>query len=176
MADHFVALAANDGRPPEPLKLRAPKILDVGTILFFAAFSIVGAFVDRASLIQLEHYAQAISSGALGLIVLVSIVVGHPFTESYAKESTPREVWSSPTFKRTNLVMSTVWFLIFAVSALLGLLAVTSWARSHSLADWFEWYIPIALVVVGFKFNQWYPAQVRARMASGSGAAQPAPS
>jgi hypothetical protein len=174
--DHFIELGMAHERgvtAAAPIKLQPPKILDVGTVIFFAVFSVLGAFVSRSGLIQLETYAQAISSGALALIVLVSILSGHPFTESYARQSAPREVWDTPGFRRINKVMSTVWFVIFAVSTILGLLATMSWA-SHGLKDWLEWIIPIALVVLGFRFNQWYPAQVRARMAQAGPRTSPA--
>jgi hypothetical protein len=174
--DHFIELGMaheREATAPPPIKLQAPKILDVGTVIFFAVFSVLGALVARSDLIQLEHYAQAISSGALGLIVLISILAGHPFTEAYARQSAPEEVWRTPGFRRINLVMSTVWFGIFAVSTILGLLATMSWA-SHGAKDWLEWYIPIGLIVLGFRFNQWYPAQVRARMAQAGGRTSPA--
>ncbi len=59
---------ADDARP-QP-RLQPPKLLDIGTTLFFLALVIVGLFADRQSLIGLERYSQAISSGALGVIVL----------------------------------------------------------------------------------------------------------
>ena len=143
-------------------RLRAPKTLDVGTVLFFALFSILGAFLGRSDLIQLEHYSQAIGSAGLALIVLTSLAVGHPFTEQYAREKTPEEYWHTPTFRRTNNIITAVWGLIFVVSAVLGFIAARS--SSNSLHDWFYWYIPIILLVLGFRFTAWYPAQVHARM------------
>jgi hypothetical protein len=58
------------------------------------------------------------------------------------------------------VTMSGVWALIFVVMAILGAIAQTGIAGAGS-SDWLNWYIPIALLVVGMKFNAWYPSQVR---------------
>lgn len=157
------AVARSSGAGPRadsgPIALEAPKILDVGTTLFFVALVIVGLLVDRHSLIGLERYSQAISSAALCLIVVISIAAGHPFTEQYARAGVPREVWHTPLFRRMMITMSTVWAVIFAVMAILGLIAETGVSGAGS-SDVLNWYIPIGLVILGFKFNEWYPATV----------------
>lgn len=158
------AIARSAGAPPEAgaasIKIAPPKFLDVGTVAFFLALVIVGAIVDRSTLVVLENYAQAISSGALGLIVLLSIAVGHPFTEQYARAEVPEEQWHTPVFRRTMVTMSAVWAVIFVVMAILGAISQTGITGAGS-SDWLNWYIPIALVVVGLKFNAWYPSRVR---------------
>jgi hypothetical protein len=106
-----------------------------------------------------EKYSQAISSAALGLIVVASIVLGHPFTEQYARQGVPEDVWDTPGFRRTMVLMSAVWAAIFAVMAILGLIAKTGIAGAGS-SDLLNWYIPIALVILGFKFNEWYPSHL----------------
>ncbi len=145
------------------LRLQTPKVLDLGTTGFFLALVIVGFFVDRQTLIVLEKYSQAISSAALGLIVVLSIAVGHPFTEQYARADTPPEVWNTPVFRRMMLVMSGIWAVIFGIMAILGLIAETGVSGSGS-SDILNWYIPIALIVVGLKFNEWYPRQVERQL------------
>jgi hypothetical protein len=162
IVDRAVARSAGAGSPSAavPIRIRPPKILDVGTAVFFLALVIVGAFVDRQTLVVLENYAQAISSGALAVIVLLSIAVGHPFTEQYGREKVPEEQWHTPLFRRTMLIMSGVWALIFVVMAILGAISQTGIAGAGA-SDWLNWYIPIALIVVGMKFNVWYPSQVR---------------
>jgi hypothetical protein len=144
-----------DGRPS--ISLQPPKLLDAGTTLFFAALVIVGLFADRHSLIGLEKYSQAISSGALFLIVAISLAAGHPFTEQYAKAGLPPEQTESAFFRRMMVTMSGVWAAIFAVMTILGLVAETGITGAGS-SDLLNWYIPIGLVVVGLKFNAWYPA------------------
>lgn len=171
--DRAIAHSAGSPRSPAttPIKLKAPKILDVGTSIFFVALVIVGLFANRHDLVGLETYSQAISSAALGLIVVISIGLGHPFTEQYARAGVPEEQWHTPLFHRMMVTMSTVWAVIFAVMAILGLIAKTGLAGSGS-SDVLNWYIPIGLVIIGFKFNEWYPARVQqaATPAPGRGA------
>ena len=66
------------------------------------------------------RYAQAGSHATLTALVFASILLGHPFTESYARETTPREFWNTAEFHQTNRVISAVWGLAFLVSVPLG--------------------------------------------------------
>jgi hypothetical protein len=134
---------------------RRPKILDVGTIAFFGVLSVLGAVLDRADLDWLEDWSQALSSGALAVIALGSLAVV-PFTEQYARDSTPEEYWSSPTFKSVNRVLTLVWGLVFLVSAILGVIA----EEADDGSDLLNWIIPIVLVVGAVKFTAWYPDYV----------------
>jgi hypothetical protein len=143
------------------------KILDIGSIVFFGVLALLAIFLDRADLDWVEDYSQAISSGALALIALGSLAV-IPFTEQYARDSAPREVWDTPGFKRTNVVLTTMWGLVFLVSAILGVTAQE--VDSSTAREWLNWIIPIALVVGAFKYTAWYAAQARGR----TGAQQPA--
>jgi hypothetical protein len=150
-----------------PVRFTAPKILDVGTAVFFLALVIAGAILNRQDLITLENYSQAISSGALALIVLLSVAVGHPFTEQYARAMVPPERWHTPLFRHMMVTMSSVWAAIFAVMAILGAVSQTGISGAGS-SDWLNWFIPIALIVLGLKFNEWYPARVKAALPHGS--------
>jgi hypothetical protein len=134
------------------------KLLDVVSILFFAVLSVLAVFLDPADLDWLEDYSQAISSGALALAVLGSLAY-IPFTEQYARETTPREIWETPRFKQVNRMLTLVWGLVFLVSAVLGVIA----QEVDSGSDWLNWIIPIVLIVGAFKFSAWYPEQVRER-------------
>lgn len=137
------------------------KLLDVATVVFFAALSLAAVVTTRQSVSDLDKYSQAISSGALGIIALGSIVFGHPFTVDYAKDQAPPEVWHTAVFKRINLVLSSAWAAVFLVCALLGLAAQQNVAKG--LRDWLNWYIPIILIFLAFRFTKSYPEQVRAQ-------------
>jgi hypothetical protein len=149
---------------------RRLKILDVGTILFFAVLSVLAIFLDRADLDWLEDYSQVVSSGALALIAFGSMLAV-PFTEQYARETTPREYWNTPTFKQINRVLTMVWGLAFTASAICGLIAEE--IESGSGREWLNWIIPIVIIVGAFKFTAWYPAQVKG--AGDASAPAPAP-
>ncbi|HEX5193044.1 MAG TPA: hypothetical protein VFW09_09590 [Solirubrobacteraceae bacterium] len=126
-------------------------------MLFFGALTIAALFLDRSQLNWLEDYAQAISSGVLAVVVLGSLAF-MPFTEQYARESAPPEVWASPLFKQINRTLTLVWGLVFAACAILGVIS----QHVSTGTVWLNWIVPIALVIGGFKFTERYPDQARA--------------
>jgi len=142
------------------LVLRHIKLLDVATVVFFVAMTIAAVVTSRHDVAELDRYSQAIASGALAIIALGSIVAGHPFTVDYAREQAPPEVWHTAAFKRINLVLSATWTAVFAVCAVLGWVAQQGAAKG--VRDWLNWYIPIIVVFLAFRFTSWYPDQVRA--------------
>ena len=150
------------GRPRSRLRLDLShlKLLDIATIVFFAAFTVAAIVTNRHDVTELDKYSQAISSGALGIIALGSIVFRHPFTVDYAKEETPPSAWHTAVFQRINLVLTATWSAVFLVSAGLGLLAEQNVAKGWR--DWLNWYIPIVLIFLAYRFTKWYPEQVRA--------------
>lgn len=133
------------------------KLLDIASLVFFGALTLAGFALDRDQLQWLEDYSQAISSGVLALVVLGSLAFV-PFTEQYAREQAPREIWQSPLFKQVNRALTLVWGLAFAASAALGVVA----QQVDSGTDWLNWILPIALIVGAFKFTAWYPDHARA--------------
>lgn len=84
--------------------------------------------------------------------------MGPPFTEQYARESAPPEVWASPLFKQMNRMLTLVWGLVFAACAVLGVIS----QQVSTGTVWLNWIIPIGLVIGGLKFTERYPDQARA--------------
>jgi hypothetical protein len=157
------AAPATGGQAGRWLDLRKIKVLDAATVVFFAAVVIVALATNRADAADLDKYAQPLSSGVLGLIGLGSILFGRPFTVDYARERTPERVWHTAAFKKINLVLTAVWTVVFLVCAGLGLIAVH--VHTKGWQDWLNWYLPIALIVLGVRLNTWYPDYVRSRTA-----------
>lgn len=134
---------------------RRPKMLDIGSIVFFIALSVVGLVVSPSDGDALDKYSSVISSGALAVIALASLLFV-PFTEQYAREDTPQELWGTPVFKRINRDLTLMWGLVFVASTVSALVAV----QVPSTSGWTSWVIPIALLVGAFKFTAWYPDRV----------------
>lgn len=143
---------------------RKVKLLDAVGVVFFGVVALLGCFLDRHNLIWLETYAQVLSSGVLALIALISLATV-PFTEQYARESAPRELWNKPSFRRTNRIITAVWTVVFVATAVLGLVAL----HTVGMGDWFNWVIPVILLVLAIKFTKWYPVHVRAQAHSNRG-------
>ncbi|WNI20884.1 hypothetical protein [Streptomyces sp. ITFR-16] len=139
------------------------KVLEVTGIVFFVVLSLLALFLDRQDLYWVERYAQVLSSGVIAVVALGSLAFV-PFTEQYARESTPREVWGRPVFRRVNRVLTLVWGVVFAITAVLGLIAV----HTSSGSDWLNWIIPVVLLVLAVRFTERYPDRVRERSRSES--------
>src|SRR4029079_3235217 len=91
-----------------------PKILNVGSAVLFGIIAIVG-FVGGPDVdLWLYTWAAPGVGVALGLFVLVTVPF-MPFTEQYARESTPRAYWGSRTFKKINRVLSLAWGVAITV-------------------------------------------------------------
>jgi hypothetical protein len=128
------------------------KFLDVAGIVFFAVLAVLALFLDRSDLSDVEKYASVISSAALAVIAFGSLAF-MPFTEQYARESTPQEYWSSPLFKHINRVLTALWGLTFVLTAVCAYIAVE---MDHD-KSWFNWILPILILVLMVKFTEWYP-------------------
>ncbi|WP_235616909.1 DUF3159 domain-containing protein [Mycobacterium montefiorense] len=138
------------------------KMLDLVTIAFFVALTIAGIATGAKNDDWMDTWSATLSSGILAAVALGSLAFV-PFTEQYARESTPREVWDHPAFKRTNRVLTLVWGLTFAANSVLAFVSV----KAPDTGDWTAWVIPTVLLVTAFKITASYPDRVRAR-ASGS--------
>lgn len=146
-------------------------VLDAGGIAFFAIFTVLTLVLDAGVLQTLEDRAQLISGAAITLISLVSLLAGRPFTEYYARQSTPREYWTSPVFRRINRVLTGVWTGVFALMAVLDLVVAVEPAASHVL----NWVVPALLVVGAVRFTEWYPDHVTGDEQSQPGAHEARP-
>ncbi|MEU6240852.1 hypothetical protein [Streptomyces sp. NPDC047024] len=133
------------------------RVLDVTGIVFFAVLAVLALALSRDELLWVETYAQVISNGLVAVVALGSLLAD-PFTAQYARESTPRQYWDSPVFKHINMVLTAVWGLAFALMTLFTWLAI----RFPDQDDWFNWVVPIALLVGAVRFTQWYPDRYKA--------------
>jgi quinol-cytochrome oxidoreductase complex cytochrome b subunit len=105
----------------------------------------------------MDTYATTLSSGVLAVMALGSMAFV-PFTEQYGRESVPRDAAEELAFRRTNQVLTLMWALVFALIAVLGLVA----AKAPSTSDWTNWVIPVVVIVGAVGMTRIYPERVRA--------------
>jgi hypothetical protein len=103
-----VAAAIVTGRA---LARRRTHLLDLAGLGYFLVLGAVLVTIHPAHLDYWSRYAQAGSHAALTVIVFGSILIGHPFTESYARETTPAALWHTAGFRAINRRISAVWGL-----------------------------------------------------------------
>jgi hypothetical protein len=120
------------------------KLLELGAVLAFVAFTVVAFKADPATGAFVDRYARAIAAGLLATIAFGSLLVV-PFTEQYARESVPRQFWSSPQFKQINRRLTTMWGLVFA--AMVPAHVIAGAVDTHRANLIFNWAIPIVLVI-----------------------------
>jgi predicted permease len=127
-----------------------PKMLELAAVATFIAFTIVAFIADPSVTDFLTRYARAIAAGVLAVLVFGSLLFV-PFTEEYARESVPRQYWSSPRFKQANRRITALWGGVFTVMVGSHIIAGTiNESRTNII---FNWVIPIALVVWGIKHS-----------------------
>ncbi|MGY1689383.1 hypothetical protein [Geodermatophilus sp. SYSU D01105] len=144
-----------------------PRILGLGSLGLFAVVAVAGFAggpgVDR----WLYEWGRPLVGVALGLYLLLTVPV-LPFTAEYARQTTPREYWDSPTFTRINRVLSAAWavaiMLMGAASALATALGVdaTDTSSSHLAELLLDWVVPIGVIWAMVRFTATYPDRVTA--------------
>jgi hypothetical protein len=80
------ALVASVAIAIPSLARRRAKVLELGAIVAFAAFTVVALTADAAASHDISRYARAIAAGVLAVIAFGSLMFT-PFTEQYARES-----------------------------------------------------------------------------------------
>lgn len=135
--------------------------LSAATRWFFLGLVAVCVAAPDAPLL---HYAPALSLATLGVVAGLSVVEGRPFTLTFARRTTPAEVWDLPLFHEVNRTISTVWALSFLVTAAICAIALAF--APHDAALWVS--AQVAGFAVPVVFTAVHRERVRARIA-GSG-------
>ena len=130
-------------------------LLDVAGLCYFLALGATLIIIHPGHLDFWSRYAQAGSHTALTLIVFGSILIGHPFTESYARERTPAELWDTPEFHSINRRISAVWGLAF-LAGTISLIAAGSTGDRQVLL---RIIIPFGALFLAYQYTQKQAAQ-----------------
>jgi hypothetical protein len=94
-----------------------PKVLEIGSLVTFILLVIMAYTTSDHFL---EQWIQPMTSCAIFLIALVSVLIGRPFTMEYARESVSADVAEKPDFLLVNRIITWVWvaaFFVMTVSA-----------------------------------------------------------
>jgi MFS family permease len=125
-----------------------PRMLEIGAVVAFVGFTIVAFIADPATTHWVARYARAIAALLLALIAFSSLLFV-PFTEQYARESVPREFWSTPRFKQINRQLTVMWGCVFLAMMVSHTVAgAIDTRRGNTL---FNWVIPIILIIWAVK-------------------------
>jgi hypothetical protein len=138
-----------------------PKILNATSLVLFAGLTVAGFAGSAGTDRWLATWAGAGVGIVIGLVILLLLPV-MPFTEQFARQSTPKAYWGSPTFKKINRVLSAGWGgAILAAGACRVAAAAVSRSGSHRLPDLLlGTAIPVVVIIYMLKFSKSYPERV----------------
>lgn len=137
------------------LRLHRGIILWVGLAFFTVTTIAVVGFENPWAM----RHMGILASGALASGTWLTIALGKPFTLDYAREHVDPAYWNDPVFIRTNMVIATVWGLVFTANALLA------WGKMERLflPELGYEIVSYALLVGTVLFTTRYPERVRRR-------------
>jgi hypothetical protein len=137
----------------------SPKVLEIGSVVIFAALAAYTAVSHRQwSLIAVR---LAVDGGLL-LVVLFSLMIDRPFTLQYARERVPPELWNTPLFLSVNRRITSVWAAAFA--ALVAAHAAVVFVPGTP--QWIDTAVMVAALLAAFRFTARYPQTARRRAAT----------
>jgi hypothetical protein len=130
------------------IRRRNPKLLELAAAAAFAGITVAAFLLDASAVDWLARYARGIAAGLLALIAFGSLLFT-PFTEQYARESVPRELWGSSRFRALNRTLTAIWGCVFAAMVPCHIIAGQLDTTRASLI--FNWALPIVFVMWGLK-------------------------
>jgi hypothetical protein len=138
-----------------------PKILNTCSFVLFTVLAIAGFTGGAGNDRWLATWAAAGVGLAMGLVILALIPV-MPFTEQFARQSTPQAYWASPTFKQINRVLSLGWGAALAGVGVsrLAAVAVSGHTTRHLPGLLLGLAIPAVITIYMLKFSKSYPDRV----------------
>ena len=125
-------------------------------LLFFTYATVAVALFNNMWTAQ---HMGIMANGVLATSTWLTIVLKKPFSLDYAREHTAPSLWGSPLFIRTNVVITSVWGLIFTVNTVLA------WGKMEHfiLSELGYEVITYTLLIGTVAFSSWYPNYVRRR-------------
>jgi len=132
------------------------RLLQIATIFFFAALSVVSLFVD------LEEYVLfvRISAGLLpASIVLFSIFFKKPLAFQYLSKNIPQEIKKSSRFKKGMYIISWGWFLAFLLQLIIPIIRILGSNPPKILGL----FVPMFTILAVIKFTVTYLRRISSR-------------
>jgi hypothetical protein len=136
-------------------------LLETFGAAFFGVLAILGLVAPDNVIGWLEVWAGELSSIALALFAIVTLLIRKPFTMAYARDTTPSEHWDTPQFKKINNAISGAWAFSFTVSAISG--AVSNTVMRDGDDFWTSWILPLAATFFAIQFTEFYPDYAMAK-------------
>jgi hypothetical protein len=138
------------------------QLFDYVSAVYFVGMLALLAIIQPADISLWGRYAQAVAHGSLTLIVFLSVLVGRPFTEAYARQRTPREVWDTPHFRTFNRKISLFWGLAFLV----GTISLTVAGSTNAHQVLLRIIIPFGALAYTYTYTQRQASLAKSRQSA----------
>ena len=125
-------------------------LFDYVGVVYFIGMLVLLAILEPHNIATWGRYAQAVAHGSLCVIVFASVLINRPFTEGYAREQAPKEIWNSPAFRAFNRKISAVWGLAF----LLGTVSMVLAGATDSRQILLRVIIPFGALAAAFTYSE----------------------
>jgi hypothetical protein len=103
------------------------------------------------------HHLGVLASGTLFLATQLSMLLGRPFTENYAKEHVPKELWNSSSFIRSCIVTTSAWSFVFLANTMINVVRL----NYPNVSEWPFRASEYLIVAMGIVFTSVYSQHVR---------------
>jgi hypothetical protein len=139
-------------------KLHRGAILWAGYVFFaFALISVV--WLENVWVIR---HLGILATGTLFVSAQLSILLGRPFTEDYAREHVPEELWNSASFIRGCYTTTAVWSCIFFVNCMLNVVKLSC----SEIPEWIFSLSEYSVILMGIIFTNIYSRVARKKRQS----------
>jgi hypothetical protein len=122
---------------------------------YFGVLLMIRALTGDEADQWLSTWTGEMSNIALTVFAFATLLIRRPFTLSYAKETTPEELWEAPGFIRINNAVSAVWAASFAFAAVVGFIGIVWLHDSDNF--WTGWVLQLAATFFALSFTGVYP-------------------
>ncbi len=141
------------------------RIIDWTSCLFFIGSLVIYAIIKWQSY---DKYALLIGNVILLLVMFVTYLINHPFTEQYLKEITPQIEWHTKVFKKINRQLTLIWILLTALNFLLTFIAVVI----HKHSAFLDTFLHVLLIIIALSLSHTFPTWYRRKILQQGGVAQ----
>ena len=126
------------------------------SLLFFVYATVAVVLLDD---MWTARHMGILANGMLAASTWLTVALKKPFTLDYAREHVDPSLWNTPQFIRTNVVLTSVWGLVFTVNAILA------WGKMEHLflSDLGYELLSYTLLIATAVFTNWYPKHVRSK-------------
>ena len=130
-----------------------------GAILWagYAFFAFALIFVVWLKNMWVIQHLGVLATGTLFVSAQFTILFGRPFTEDYAREHVPEELWNSASFVRGCFITTSAWSCVFLINTLLNTLKL----YRNEIPEWRITLTEYAMILMGIVFTNTFSRLAR---------------